>query len=260
MQNQFIPRTIKRYGKRIAEFVRLLKEVVSHAVIKHPGVDLPATSSGLAESGTQSQPRQELSAFCLPNAGEAFTSEQVEHCLEHARQGNAEAQHALSLLYLPGGKLGADEHEFFKWSRLAAQQDHVEAVIRLARYYHEGPFGHAEKSQAYQWWLKAANLGSARAQTSLAIMLLNGEILPSDLYSDISPTEGIGAGDTGNAHAWLLRAAGQGYHEAMFHLGRMYERGLQVPRNTQEAMRWYHQAAENGNEKAMARITVLANL
>jgi TPR repeat protein len=49
-------------------------------------------------------------------------------------------------------------------------------------------------------------------------------------------------------------AAEQGDARAQFKLGWMYERGLGVPQDNAEAVRWYRAAAEQGNTSAQSNL------
>ena len=48
----------------------------------------------------------------------------------------------------------------------------------------------------------------------------------------------------------LRKDAGEGDVEAQFHLGYMYAEGELVPKDNQEAAKWYRKAAEQGDSKA----------
>lgn len=61
-------------------------------------------------------------------------------------------------------------------------------------------------------------------------------------------------GNYGNAFKWLARAAAANHAEAQYYLAIMYERGLGMDKNVDEAHRWYQRAADNGFAKAQKRI------
>jgi TPR repeat protein len=59
----------------------------------------------------------------------------------------------------------------------------------------------------------------------------------------------IGIGTEQNdteAVRWYRASAEQGYAEAQFNLGEMYEEGRGVARDIAEALEWYKKACENG--------------
>ena len=49
-----------------------------------------------------------------------------------------------------------------------------------------------------------------------------------------------------NAKYWYLKAAEQGYADAQYNLGVMYDQGQGVPQNEAEAAKWYRNAAKQG--------------
>ena len=50
--------------------------------------------------------------------------------------------------------------------------------------------------------------------------------------------------------AFYRLAAKQGYAPAQYNLGIMYDKGEGVPQNYEEAMKWFHLAAKQGNPEA----------
>ena len=53
---------------------------------------------------------------------------------------------------------------------------------------------------------------------------------------------------------WFRKAAEQGYANAQFHLGHMYELGWGVDRNDSTTVEWYRKAAEEGHADAQYRL------
>lgn len=56
------------------------------------------------------------------------------------------------------------------------------------------------------------------------------------------------------AHRWYLQAWARGQAQSGYMLGQLYEHGLGVERNLQEALRWYEQAAGRRDDTARARL------
>jgi TPR repeat protein len=56
---------------------------------------------------------------------------------------------------------------------------------------------------------------------------------------------------------WLLKAAGQGYTDAQYNVGRLYSNGRGVTQDYPKAMDWYRKAADQGNVIALYNIGVL---
>ena len=53
--------------------------------------------------------------------------------------------------------------------------------------------------------------------------------------------------DTGEAIKWYRKAADQGIVGALFNLGEIYRHGNGVPKDRAEALKWYRKAADQGN-------------
>jgi hypothetical protein len=58
----------------------------------------------------------------------------------------------------------------------------------------------------------------------------------------------------------IRKLADEGSAEAQYKLAKMYEEGLEVPRDAKEAAKWYLKAAENGNPKAQYKMGALYTL
>ena len=59
------------------------------------------------------------------------------------------------------------------------------------------------------------------------------------------------------AAKWFHKAAEQGDAEAQYSLGMMYNYGEGVPTNLQEAVKWYRKAAEQGDELAQYSLGIM---
>ena len=71
---------------------------------------------------------------------------------------------------------------------------------------------------------------------------------------------GVVAIDANNmplAYKKFLAAAKEGYADAQFNLGVMYEQGIGTTKNEKEAVIWYNKAAEQGNAGAQFNLGVL---
>ena len=63
--------------------------------------------------------------------------------------------------------------------------------------------------------------------------------------------------DYAEAIRWYRQAAEQGNAEAQFNLGLMYAQGQGVPQDHAEAVRWFRLAAEQGNTDARFNLRVM---
>ncbi len=53
---------------------------------------------------------------------------------------------------------------------------------------------------------------------------------------------------------WFLKSAKQGFAAAQYAVGRCYEEGIGVAKDTREALNWYRKAALQGHEDARNKL------
>lgn len=94
--------------------------------------------------------------------------------------------------------------------------------------------------------LNKAEQGDAATQYKLGTIYYQGESVPK------SYTEAL---------KWYKKAAEQGYGDAQFSLGLMYDKGhIGVPKNNIKAYIWYSFASEHGIEEAKSNFTSIESL
>lgn len=99
-----------------------------------------------------------------------------------ARRGVAEAQFELGRMYLAGeGDVPHDPSEAARWFLAAAEQDHVEAQVRLADAYYRGQGVSRDLEEAAHWLRAATAGGDDDAVLRLGMMYANGE---ATIYRD----------------------------------------------------------------------------
>ena len=186
-----------------------------------------------------------------------------------AEQGDAEAQFHLGRLYDFGSRsTPLDNAEAERWYRLAAEQGHAEAAFTLGLMYAMGDLDvPKDAAMAVRWYRRAADLGYAEAASMLWRIYTNGEGVPQDdtaawiwlwRAADLGESwaqnrrgeEYAADKETAEAERWYRLAAEQGYAEAQFNLGAMYDDGEGVPQDYAEAERWYRLAATQGYAEA----------
>ena len=168
----------------------------------------------------------------------AQTSEQtskLETLQQYARQGNAEAQLYLGVIYAIGQGVPQDYREAVKWYRLAADQGLADAQFSLGVTYHTGKGVPQDYREAVKWYRLAADQGLADAQFSLGVTYHTGKGVPQDYREAVK---------------WYRLAADQGHASAQFILGAMYNTGEGVPQDYREAVQWYQLAADQGHAGA----------
>lgn len=149
-----------------------------------------------------------------------------------AREGEANAQFRLGILYQLVSALGLEERDIsaegIKWIHKAAVQGHAAAQLEMGKAYLQAK-GHA---QAVEWFKIAAGQGLAAAQYELGVLSRDGIGVEKDLIVAVS---------------WFQLAAEQGYADAQNNLGIRYQLGQGVPQDLEKALFWFQSAAEEGN-------------
>jgi len=152
-----------------------------------------------------------------------------------AEQGHTEAQCGLGVMYCQGTGVPQDNTEAVKWLQMAAEKSNPEAEWRLGLCYWGGQGVTKDFGEAVNWFLKAAKQGDAKAQSILGLCYYEWNGVPKN---------------SSNAFKWFRKAAEQGDADAQNELAKMYASGDGVPANYVEAYKWVLLAAANGNESA----------
>ena len=109
--------------------------------------------------------------------------------------------------------------------------------------YAEGKGVPQNDAEAVKWYLAAAKQGHTEAVEKLIVIHAAQKAFQAGV-------EAYARGDfTVAQREWELLAE-QGYAEAQFRLGLLYEFGKGVPENDAEAVKWYRKAAEQGHGNA----------
>ncbi|MBW2737830.1 MAG: sel1 repeat family protein [Deltaproteobacteria bacterium] len=100
--------------------------------------------------------------------------------------------------------------------------------------------------EAVTWYQKAAEQGHAGAQYNLAAAYTSGQGVKKD--AKLSLKWMVSAAERGHQSAvnFFLKGAEKGNAAAQHQLGGMYLNGKGVPKNTDEGLKWYKKAAEQG--------------
>ncbi|MGA8147697.1 MAG: tetratricopeptide repeat protein [Gallionellaceae bacterium] len=107
-----------------------------------------------------------------------------------------------------------------------------EAIFYIGLLYDNGEGVVQDYNKAKEWYLKAAKLGYAPAQTNL------GWVLQMGTGTELSDKE---------AAEWYMKAANQGYAPAQYNLGLLYYAGRGgIPKDPRAAVAWFRKAAEQG--------------
>jgi TPR repeat protein len=142
-----------------------------------------------------------------------------------AEQGNSEAQNILGNLYRAGRGVERDKSLALKWYRKATLQRNSRAMFNLATAYYNGDGVAIDDSKAFAWFTLALESGSKNADE--AVKRMKSEIAP-----------------------WRIT-------EAFKYVASMYENGVEVPRDLNQAVQWYRRAAARGDRDAQISLAIV---
>jgi TPR repeat protein len=167
--------------------------------------------------------------------------------------GSAEAAFALGRLFQSGKGVPVDDGAALAWFRVAARQGHAGAKEQVKTY----------RLRQLEALREAARSGTAEDLLALAEYYLDPEYGASDGPAHALPLLVRAAGQ-GNARALsLLKAQAtpgwihNGNADAAYALGELYRVGAGVVPNSEQALRWYQVAADQGRLEAQARLAIL---
>lgn len=164
--------------------------------------------------------------------------EAVNACEVPAKQGNADAQYRLGMIY----RLLKSYDKAIQWIDLAVEQGFSKAQFVMGQFYYNGQGVERDYAKAAEWFGKAAAQDVPEAQLQLAELYRQGQGVPA--HPDIMLK-------------WLRLAAENGESEAQLRLGRLYLEGTEVPADPANARNWLHMAAEQGDVEARYQLGML---
>jgi TPR repeat protein len=144
---------------------------------------------------------------------------------EFGRDGSAEAQMMLGMMYFKGQGVEQDKKRAVELLLKAAERGNVTAQLNLGFIYEDGEGVNPDSKAAARWYRRAAAQGDVDAQKALRSLLEKNET---------------------HEAKWVRSSAEKGDVKAQFNLASMYERGEGVVQDYEEAVIWYRRAAEQG--------------
>jgi len=167
----------------------------------------------------------------------------VSHFTKLAKQGQVDAMTRLGQMYWQEGGGMNDREKAIYWYRKAANLGYAVAQSSLAGIYDaQGMYDVPEEDlvKAAYWYRKAALQGDARAEYELALLYANG-------------SSGI-AKDYVRAARLFRQAADQGHTWAPYFLGVMYINGDGVEKDEVQAAHWLRKSMESVHPHPNAKI------
>jgi TPR repeat protein len=195
----------------------------------------------------------------------------VEELRRRAEQGEPEAQHYLAWRLAKGVGMPANSAEAATWFQKAAAQGFALAQNNMGALYSSGTGVSNDYKEAITWFKRAADQGLPLAMYNLADLAASGKT--SLRHPDDTEYYLKKAADLGNYQAatelgrlyfhpgpgrflkveegirWLSFAADNGHVDAYADLGCLYLDGNFVPKDYDEAERWYTLGAEKGDAR-----------
>ena len=160
-----------------------------------------------------------------------------------ATELTAAAPFELGKIYFTGflDILIKDEKYALELYSKAAALGHIELAKILGQYYEVGDILPQDSNLSIHYYTQAALGGDAEAMLAMCAWYLVGSepFLPKDELE---------------AFEWALRSANSNFVKAQYALGNFFEKGVGCEKNVKELQEWYKKAAENGDEKSLARI------
>lgn len=168
----------------------------------------------------------------------------LERASNVATELTAAAPYELGKIYYEGflDIVIVDKMYALKLFAEAAALGHVESAAILGHHYEVGEVVESDAQLSINYYTNAAVAGHPQSMLSICAWYLVGlePYLPKSEYE---------------AFEWAKKAAQCGLAKAQFALANFYEKGIGCDKNANEAQVWYTKAAENGEAKALARIT-----
>lgn len=156
-----------------------------------------------------------------------------------AEAGSLEFQMFLAKTYLEGYGVTPDLDEAKKWLLMAAEQGHAEAYYKIGDICYS--LGDCKK-EAFDWFVKAAELNYTKAHLQLSFMCMYGHGVEKD------ETESF---------RWSRKAAELGDRDAMYDVAGCLSWWSNDPSEMHDALTWYKKAAQKGHVAAQFELALI---
>jgi len=191
--------------------------------------EVAGTATATNSSGSSAAPVPEFIFYKNKSPGELQKA---------ATDGDASAQLTLAIFYRQGTGVRKNPAEAFKWAKKAADQNMPFAKFMLAGMYLTGRGVGKNQDLGITLMQQAFKQGVAEA----------GRVLQQFLI--VKSPDGVGSDGTMTLEQYRAAANRSGSAQSEFNLGLIYQFGWGTEKDTDEAIRWYTRAANQGNDKA----------
>ncbi|MCR4810255.1 MAG: sel1 repeat family protein [Prevotella sp.] len=166
----------------------------------------------------------------------------IQYLRSAASNGSVDAYEKFAECLLNGYGLDPDpERAYTMFKEAAEEYDNAAAYTMLGIMHYMGKGCQYDTVKAYQYTMKAAQMGDIRGMRNAAIFVGNG------IGCEADTVEGI---------HWYERAADRGDVRSMLVMAQSYVDGEWVEQSMEQAVKWYQRAADKGNTEAMWRLGV----
>lgn len=166
------------------------------------------------------------------NNAQIYKEQFLTWCDEAVKQENVRYLCDSGDIFSSNGYVDRDEAKAFEYYLKAAELGDSRAMIRVADCYKAGVGTEQDNTAALEWLEKAADLGDSQAMNNMGYMLGFGENLNSTIE-------------------WFEKAAALGVADSMNNLGYIY---LRINNDYENAKTWYEKAIELGSLQALANL------
>ena len=181
------------------------------------------------------------------------SSSDIAELLKKANSGDASAQFETGRAYETGNGVRENPEQAALWYRKAAEQGSPKAQNSLGVLYWSGNGVERDKKEAVQWYRKAARQGDANAMFNIGAAYYNGEgvetVNDTLAYAWFVLSSEAGS-SSGQDAARRSKSEHRSFTDACFEIGRLYEKGEDLPKNFDTAAAWYRKAADQGHTQA----------
>lgn len=196
-----------------------------------------------------------------------------------AEAGSIYAQISSGILYSYGKTTEHSKEKAMYFFEKAMAQNHIPAFYQVAMLHDKGIFFPQSDQKAYEFYKKSSDLGSGKGayhagnfaeslgdlKGALALIKLGAERGYPDAQANLgiiydgSITEykdnNIVTVDLEKSMKWLLKAAQQDFHYAIYRVGYNYNTGTGVPKSLASAEYWHKRGARMGMGESMMSLS-----
>ena len=174
-----------------------------------------------------------------------------------AEQGYAHAQCSLGYCYEKGNGVSQNDAQAYYWYKKAAEQGFDTAQYNLGQCYRVARGTSKDITEAIKWYLKSAEQGYEDAKTRLSELGITPITIASSLTSDQLNDKGVEYHNNKNysaAFQYYLKAIEKGNMYSQYNLGLLFQYGLGVAKDLDEAVKMYKKSAEQGYADAQCNL------